>query len=156
MSTLVSVADVDVHVEGEGPETIVMVHGWPDTYRLWDAQVQALKGRYRCIRFTLPGFDASRARTAHTLDELVGFLLRLIERLSPYRKVILLLHDWGCIFGYQFYVRHPELVSRIVGVDIGDPASLRRSMTPREAMMGMAYQVWLALPWSRAAASATG
>lgn len=62
MSNLVSVADVDVHVEGEGAETIIMVHGWPDTYRVWDAQVQGLKSRYRCVRFTLPGFDAAKAR----------------------------------------------------------------------------------------------
>ena len=39
-----------------------MVHGWPDTYRLWDGQVEALKDRYRCVRFTLPGFDAAQPR----------------------------------------------------------------------------------------------
>lgn len=144
---MVSVEGVDVLVEGEGAETIVMMHGWPDTHRLWDAQVEALQGRYRCIRFTLPGFEAGRARRAYSLDELVAFLLRLIERLSPFRKVILMLHDWGCVFGYQFYLRHPELVSKIVGVDIGDPASLRKAMKPREALMGLAYQVWLALAW---------
>src|SRR6478735_2879020 len=42
----------DLHIEGTGPETIVMIHGWPDTYRLWDKQVEHLKDRYRCIRFT--------------------------------------------------------------------------------------------------------
>jgi pimeloyl-ACP methyl ester carboxylesterase len=148
---MVSIEDVDVLVEGDGAETIVMVHGWPDTYRLWDAQVAALKGRYRCIRFTLPGFDSGKARKEHktySLDELIGFLLKVIAQLSPFRKVILMLHDWGCVFGYQFQVRHPELVSKIVGVDIGDPASLRKAMTPREAMMGLAYQVWLALAWT--------
>ena len=29
---------VEVFVEGVGP-AIVMIHGWPDTHRLWDAQV---------------------------------------------------------------------------------------------------------------------
>ena len=56
--------DVEVHVEGEGAETIVMVHGWPDTYRLWDSAVAALKDRYRCVRFTLPGFDAAKPRVS--------------------------------------------------------------------------------------------
>ena len=37
-----------------------MIHGWPDTHRLWDRQVAALQDRYRCVRFALPGFDASR------------------------------------------------------------------------------------------------
>ena len=141
-------ADVDVHVEGEGTETIVMVHGWPDTYRLWDAQVQALKSRYRCVRFTLPGFDAAKARRAYSLDELIGFLKTLIEQLCPGQKVILMLHDWGCTFGYEFTTRNPQMVSKIIGADIGDPASWRRSCTRRVMMMVMAYQVWLALAWA--------
>jgi cis-3-alkyl-4-acyloxetan-2-one decarboxylase len=29
----------EVIVEGSGAEPVVMIHGWPDTYRLWDAQV---------------------------------------------------------------------------------------------------------------------
>jgi pimeloyl-ACP methyl ester carboxylesterase len=147
MSEVVSVEGVDVHLEGEGAETILMVHGWPDTYRLWDAQVAALKGRYRCVRFTLPGFDAAKARKAYTLDQLVGFLERLIERFCPERKVILLLHDWGCVFGYEFAMRKPQLVAKIIGVDIGDPKSLRRSMMPKEAAAVFAYQFWLALAW---------
>ena len=141
------VAGVEVHVEGEGAETIVMIHGWPDTYRLWDAQVQALRSRYRCVRFTLPGFDAASVRKAYSLDELIGFLKALIERLCPGGKVILLLHDWGCAFGYEFTMRHPQSVSRIVGVDIGDPASWRRACTRRELRWVMTYQVWLALGW---------
>jgi pimeloyl-ACP methyl ester carboxylesterase len=147
MSNLVSVADVDVHVEGEGTETIILVHGWPDTYRLWDAQVQALKSCYRCVRFTLPGFDAAKARRAYSMDELTGFLKELIERHCAGRKVILMLHDWGCAFGYEFAMRNPQMVSKIIGVDIGDPASWRRSCTRRVMMMVMAYQVWLALAW---------
>ena len=61
---MVSIAGVDIHVEGEGAEAIVMVHGWPDTYRLWGAQAQFLKDRYRCIRFSLPGFEADQPRRA--------------------------------------------------------------------------------------------
>ena len=53
---------VEVVVDGDGPEAIVMVHGWPDTLRLWDPQVEALRPRFRCIRFTLPGFDADSPR----------------------------------------------------------------------------------------------
>ena len=141
----VQVQDLAVHVEGEGAETIVMVHGWPDTYRLWDATVEALKGRYRCVRFTLPGFDAGKE--AYTFGELMSFLGEVIERTSPGKKVTLLLHDWGCFFGYQFYARHPEKVSRIVGVDIGDPRATAKTMTGREKTIMLGYQTWNALAW---------
>ncbi len=147
MTDLVSVSDVDVRVEGEGAETILMVHGWPDTYRLWDAQVKFLGSRYRCVRFTLPGFDAAKTRRAYSLDELTGFLKQVVERLCPGQKVILMLHDWGCLFGYEFYMRNPQMVSRIVGVDIGDKDSLQKSMTLPERIMVLQYQVWLAAAW---------
>jgi len=144
---VMKVGGTEVHVEGTGPDTIVMVHGWPDTHRLWDGQVAALKDRYRCIRFTLPGFDPSTERRERTLEELIGTLKNVIEQLSPGRKVILMLHDWGCVFGYQFYARNPNLVSKIVGVDIGDSKSLALSITPREKFLVLAYQYWLALAW---------
>jgi pimeloyl-ACP methyl ester carboxylesterase len=138
---------IEIHIEGTGAETIVMVHGWPDTHRLWDDQVAALKDRYRCVRFTLPGFDRAHPRRARTLDELVDFFRRVVEEVSPGRPVILLLHDWGAIIGCQFYARHPQLVSRIVSVDIGDLVSLKREVKPREGAMIFGYQAWLALAW---------
>ncbi len=147
MNEIITFREVDVHIEGDGAETIFMVHGWPDTYRLWDAQVQLLKSRYRCVRFTLPGFDAAHARRTYSLDELTGFLKEAIEHVAPGQKVILMMHDWGCVFGYEFYMRNPQLVSKIVGVDIGDQISLRQSRTLLENMLVFSYQGWLALAW---------
>jgi cis-3-alkyl-4-acyloxetan-2-one decarboxylase len=133
-----------VITEGAGRKAIVMIHGWPDTHRLWDAQVEALKAHYRCVRFTLPGFDAGPKR-AYPFDELMETLRRVVQG----ERVILLLHDWGCFFGYQFAMRYPELVERIVGVDIGDAGSRAHlaDIGVRGKLMLLAYQSWLALAW---------
>ena len=141
---------VDVHVQGQGAQAIVMVHGWPDTHRLWDATVTHLQSSYRCIRFTWPGFEGAKPRRAHSIDELVALLKRVVEHTCPGEQVILMAHDWGCLFGYQFAMRHPELVSRIVGVDIGDAGSPahRHVMTLKPMAMVFAYQGWLALAWA--------
>jgi len=139
---------VEVLTEGAGRSAIVMIHGWPDTHRLWDAQVDALKKHYRCVRFTLPGFDAGPKR-AYPFDELMGTLRHVVEQSCTGERVILLLHDWGCFFGYQFAIRHPELVERIVGVDIGDAGSRehRAELGFKGKFMVFAYQMWLALAW---------
>ena len=145
-----NVAGVELHVEGlqgDGAETIVMIHGWPDTHRLWDAQVEALKGRYRCVRFTQPGFGRGSPRRAYTIDEITAIYRQIVDAVSPGQPVILLLHDWGCVFGYEFYMRNQDRVSKIVGVDIGDPTSIRSSLTGRELFGAFAYQYWLALAW---------
>jgi len=134
----------EVVAEGSG-KPIVMVHGWPDTYRLWDAQVPALADRYRCERFTLPGFERSPRKRAYSLDEVVEAIRAVVNG----RRVTLVLHDWGCLYGYQFAMRYPQLVERVVGVDIGDTGS--RSHLAELGVCGKlmiaAYQHWLALAW---------
>jgi pimeloyl-ACP methyl ester carboxylesterase len=139
---------MEVIVEGTGAKTIVMIHGWPDTYRLWDGQVAALKDRYRCVRFTLPGFDAGPKR-AIPFGELLDTLKKIVEEACPGQRVTLLLHDWGCFFGYQFAARHPQLVERIVGVDIGDAGSRahRAELRPKDKLALIGYQLWLSFAW---------
>jgi pimeloyl-ACP methyl ester carboxylesterase len=149
MAPPLQVDGIDVFVEGGGSESIVMIHGWPDTYRLWDAQVAFFKDGYRCVRFTLPGFDIGEPRRAYSLADLLAIARHVIEQTSPGRKVILMLHDWGCAFGYQLAMRHPELVSKIIGVDIGDAGTREhvRSLSAKAKVMVIAYQLWLALAW---------
>lgn len=141
--------DVEVIVEGDSPQTIVMIHGWPDTYRLWDAQVEALKAQYRCVRFTLPGCDNAQPGRAYSLDEVVETIYRVVSATSPGQRVSLLLHDWGCFYGYQFALRYPQLVERVIGVDIGDGGSRRQraELNFKSKLMVFGYQIWLAIAW---------
>ena len=140
---------IDVLIEGEGTQTIVMVQGWPDTWRLWDQQVQALKADWRCVRFTLPGFDMGKPRQAYSLEQIVSTIRNIVEQTSPGQPVVMMLHDWGCIFGYQFCQRHPERVSRVIGVDIGDANSGAHAaglgLKAKASIFG--YQIWLAAAW---------
>ena len=145
--------EVDGHsvlVQGQG-EVILMLHGWPDTLALWDGTVAALVDRFTCARMTLPGFLADPQTRSHatSLDAMCALLLQVADRVSPERPLTLMLHDWGCIFGYEFAMRHPERVARVVAVDVGDHNSgaLQRSWGLKEKLSVMGYQVWLALAW---------
>jgi pimeloyl-ACP methyl ester carboxylesterase len=148
MPTL-SVDGIDILSEGDHPHTVVMVHGWPDSHRLWDASVEALKAHYCCVRFTLPGFDLAAPARATSLDAMCEWLLTVVNQASRDQPVTLMLHDWGCVFGYEFAARHPDRVARIVAVDIGDHNSgaLRRSLTFQQRWQVFGYQFWLALAW---------
>ena len=50
----------------------------------------------------------------------MDLLRRIVQEANNGHPVILFLHDWGCLFGYQFALRHPEQVSRVIGLDAGD------------------------------------
>ena len=139
----------DVVIEGPGPESIVFIHGWPDTARLWDLQVDALRRTHRCVRFTLPGFEPSPRHTAYSVDAVVDRIRQVVERACPGERVTLVLHDWGCVYGYRLARTHPHLVARIVGADIGDAGSRRHAneLSILAKAMTVAYHLWLATAW---------
>jgi pimeloyl-ACP methyl ester carboxylesterase len=124
-----------------------MLHGWPDTRALWDGTVAVLQNAHTCARLTLPGFESGPQATS--LDAMCALLREVAERVSPNRPVTLMLHDWGCIFGYEFAMRNPERVARVVAVDVGDhnSSSLQRAWGAREKFSVLAYQLWLAVAW---------
>ena len=143
----IEVNGTEACLQGQGDETVLMLHGWPDTLALWDGTVAALQDRFVCVRLTLPGFQSGPSVTG--LDAMCDLLLAVADRVSPGKPVILMLHDWGCFFGYQFAMRHPSRVSRVVGVDIGDhnSAALMRSWGVKEKLAVAGYQLWLAVAW---------
>ncbi len=145
---VVRVNATEVLVEGRG-ELILMVHGWPDTRELWQLQVDALAPHMRCARFTWPGFEAAPGNGPRSLDELVGLMAAVADRLSPDAPVVLLMHDWGCMFGQEFAARHPDRVSRIVAMDIGDyNAGAYLASLSLKAKLGLvSYQWWLTAAW---------
>jgi cis-3-alkyl-4-acyloxetan-2-one decarboxylase len=141
---------VEVFVEGDGSDTLVLLHGWPDTHRVWDGTVEALKHHFRCVRFTLPGYDLAKPPRATSLAEMTALIAGIVDAVSPAAPVTLVLHDWGCVFGYEFATRCPQRVARIVAVDIGDHNSgaCARSLSFKAKARVFAYQFWLAVAWT--------
>lgn len=148
-SECLQVDGVEVQVEGQGASTVLMLHGWPDTLHLWDATVEALRPEHRCVRCTLPGFDVELPPFAPTLQGMTDWLLHVVDAVSPDAPVTLLLHDWGCLFGYELAARHPHRVARVIGVDVGDFKSpaFARSLSGRAKAGIFAYQFWLAVAY---------
>lgn len=144
-----NVRGIDVFIEGEGPHAVVMIHGWPDTYHLWDGLTNVLKQQYRCVRFTLPGFDLAQPARATSLEQTTELINAIVDAVSPTQPVTLVLHDWGCVFGYEFAACHPQRVARIVGVDVGDynSGAYSRSLSVKSKLLAFAYQLWLAVAW---------
>jgi pimeloyl-ACP methyl ester carboxylesterase len=148
-----NVAGREVLVEGPADasarDTIVMLHGWPDTRALWDGVVAALAERHRCVRFTLPGFASGDEYRAYTLDEVTHLVHQVVLDAGGGAPVTILMHDWGCMYGGHFANAHPELVARIAAIDVGDAGSrATRDSLPFKGKAGIVFYQWvLALAW---------
>jgi pimeloyl-ACP methyl ester carboxylesterase len=128
-------------IEGEAEgQTLFFIQGWPDDHTLWDDQVARLRDRYRCVRVDLPNSgNAEYRRWGYSHEEIVEGLANCIRSISPEKPVTLIAHDWGAYWGYWLHHRHPELVARIVGLDIAP----HMKPNPREILFIIAYQWWL-------------
>lgn len=142
-------ASTDVLIDGTGDRTLVFIHGWPDTARLWERQVAAFRSRYRCVRITLPGFEPD-SRRAYSFDEVSERIAQVLDAACPAgTPVTLVLHDWGCIVGYMAAARRPGRVARVVAADVGDAGSRRHlaELSILSKAIIVTYQVYLATAW---------
>ena len=95
--------------------TVLMVHGWPDTHRMWDGVATVLGDELRLMAYdtrgqgesVMPGPDDD-----FTLDLLAADLFAVVDAVSPGRPVHLLAHDWGSIQAWDAVTR-PEAATRI-------------------------------------------
>lgn len=136
----------EVFIEGSGKHTLVMLHGWPDTHESWRQQIDFFNQDYTCVTFTMPGF-APDDHTRYSVDDIVDRIRAIVDAVSPDEKVILLAHDWGCVFGYEYAMRHSHRVAKMIGMDVGDINSehLQSSLSPIQKLMVFTYQIILAI-----------
>ena len=68
---------------------------------------------------TMPNYGGDRtARWGYTTLEITSALETHIAEAGRGKPVTLILHDWGCYWGYAVHNRRPDLVSRLVGLDV--------------------------------------
>ncbi|HTJ67535.1 MAG TPA: SDR family oxidoreductase [Actinospica sp.] len=79
---------------------VLLVHGYPDTHRVWDVVAEDLAADHHVIRYDVRGAGASghpRRLQGYHLDQLADDLFAVADAVSPDRPVHLAAHDWGSI-----------------------------------------------------------
>jgi pimeloyl-ACP methyl ester carboxylesterase len=95
---------------------VVLVHGYPDSARIWSALRRELEPHYRVIAYDVRGMgasDAPRARSGYALAQLARDLMAVADATCGARAFHLLAHDWGAIQSWEA-VTDPENASRII------------------------------------------
>ncbi|WP_116138570.1 alpha/beta fold hydrolase [Trinickia diaoshuihuensis] len=111
--------DVTLAVYASGPPDapcVVLVHGYPDSARVWDAVRARLDARFRVIAYDVRGAGASSApRTVagYRLEQLAGDLAAVTKATCGTRPFHLVGHDWGSVQSWEA-VTSPAFEGRIV------------------------------------------
>lgn len=99
---------------GQG-ETILLIHGNPDSADYWDGLAPYLSTKYRCIMPDLPGFGRSDISKdfAFTLDGCLNWLQSFVNALAIKDPVHLVVHDVGTFYGLTWAIRYPDMIKSI-------------------------------------------
>jgi pimeloyl-ACP methyl ester carboxylesterase len=96
-------------------DTIVLVHGWPDTHELWSHIVPLLADKFRVITYDSRGAGEStvpQERAAYRLSSLASDFYAVLDAVSPGRPVHVLAHDWGAVEVWEA-AAEPRAIDRI-------------------------------------------
>jgi len=136
------VKNLEVKFDGEGEETLVLIHGYPDSLEMWDQQVDYLKQYYSIARLTLPGFEQvdDGQRPHYSMPQIRMIIDGFIKSLGK-GKVSVLAHDWGAVYAMQ-YLQQNDLIDRLVLFDIGSFGEEKRPT------INVKYTFALAVAWT--------
>ncbi|HEY8795471.1 MAG TPA: alpha/beta hydrolase [Gemmatimonadaceae bacterium] len=101
-------------VEGSG-HPLVLIHGWPMSARMWDAQARELKNYYQVVRYDRRGFGRSPGGVG--LEQSAEHDAQDLEALLRYLKIphaYIVGHSQGGAVAQQFTLDHPDQVDALI------------------------------------------
>ncbi len=123
--------DVKIHyvTSGEGP-LVVMIHGFPDYWYTWRAQMPELAKHFKVVAIDQRGYNKSSQPAGvenYKIEKLVGDVKAVIEHFKQ-ESAIVVGHDWGGFVAWSFAMAHPKMTSRLVILNIPHPWALQREL----------------------------
>jgi epoxide hydrolase 4 len=114
---------------GQGP-LIVMIHGFPDFWYTWRAQMEALADKFQCVAIDQRGYNLSDKPNGienYSVPLLVGDVAAVIKSLGK-DKAIIVGHDWGGLVAWQFALHQTQMTERLIILNLPHPRGLSREL----------------------------
>ncbi|HEY3238578.1 MAG TPA: alpha/beta hydrolase [Acidimicrobiia bacterium] len=148
----VHLPDVDIHYVRQGHGTpLVLLHGWPEFWRVWRKVIEPLSRRFHVIAPDLRGFGASTkpdvpALEGYRLEDHVADLLGLADALEL-RRFGVVSHDVGAYVAQAFARAYPDRLAGLFFFDCPYPGIGQRWAEP-DHLREIWYQSFHQLPWA--------
>jgi epoxide hydrolase 4 len=117
---------------GSGP-LVVMIHGFPDYWYTWRQQMEGLSDRFQVVAIDQRGYNLSDKPAGvenYDVRLLVGDVVAVIKHLGQ-QKAIIVGHDWGGVVAWQLAINLPQMVERLVILNLPHPRGLSRELAEK-------------------------
>jgi pimeloyl-ACP methyl ester carboxylesterase len=116
-SHFVNADGVEMHyVEGGSGLVVILLHGWPQTWRAWRKIMPLLAPHYHVIAIDMPGLGDSGTASSYDKRSLARTVHALVVALG-HQRVILAGHDLGAAVAYAFARQFPDAVMKLAVMD---------------------------------------
>ena len=132
-SKFIKVDGMSVHyrIEGLAQDSIplVLLHGTGASLHTWDGWVNALKTERKIIRLDLPayGLTGPNPTSDYSQEYYAGFINEFLSKLGV-KQCIIAGNSLGGSIAWNFAVKYPEKVSKMILVDAGGYAIKSKSV----------------------------
>ncbi|WP_339723794.1 alpha/beta hydrolase [uncultured Paraglaciecola sp.] len=112
-------------------QTIIFLHGFPEYWGTWHAQLAYFSKDYRVIAPDLPGYNLSdkpQQQSFFAVPNLIQFMAKFIQSVASQEKVILVAHDWGGAIAWPLTAFFPQLIEKLVILNAAHPSIFTREM----------------------------
>lgn len=133
--------------QGQGP-LMLFLHGFPDFWYSWRHQIPEFATDHRVVALDMRGYNDSErpaSRSAYRMKQLVADVAGVIEQLGDGRS-ILVGHDWGGAVAWATAEARPELVDRLVVLNMPHPALFREGMRHLPQLLRSWYVLLFQVP----------
>jgi pimeloyl-ACP methyl ester carboxylesterase len=133
--------------QGQGP-LMLMLHGFPEFWYSWRHQIPEFAKDYQVVALDLRGYNESdkpKEQSAYVMSEFIKDVEGVIRGLG-YDRCVLVGHDWGGAIAWNFTYAHPEMVERLIVMNIPHPAKLAEGLRTPQQLMRSSYAFFFQLP----------
>lgn len=102
-------------------EPLVLLHGFPQTWREWHQMIPALAEKFTVIAPDLRGFgDSDKPGSGYDKRTVAEDIYQLVQHLG-FKDINLVGHDIGMMVAYEYASAHPGEVTRLAMLEAGLP-----------------------------------
>ncbi|WP_088241094.1 alpha/beta fold hydrolase [Calothrix rhizosoleniae] len=133
--------------QGEGP-LMLMLHGFPEFWYSWRHQIPEFSPYFKVVAVDLRGYnnsDKPQEKSAYVMDEFIKDVEGIITELG-YEKCILVAHDWGGMIAWNFAHTHPQMVEKLIVLNIPHPTKLSQGLNTFRQLLRSWYIFFFQLP----------
>jgi pimeloyl-ACP methyl ester carboxylesterase len=140
---------IKLHYVTQGKGSLMLfLHGFPEFWYSWRHQIPEFAKDHKVVAIDLRGYndsDKPKAQSAYVMSEFVKDVKGVIEGLG-YDRCILVGHDWGGAIAWSFAYAYPELVERLIVMNLPHPAKFAAGLRTPQQMLKSWYIAFFQIP----------